>query len=739
MNLSARGRADVASARHLPSTTAAALMLATLLAHGDVAAQPSKERGARSPTDPPAASATLPTVTVTGAAIGTAESAPRHPGGQVARGGRLGMLGTVDLMDAPFNVTSYTDELIENQQARSLPDVLANDPSVRNSVSSGSFYENVTVRGFGLGASEIALLGLYGLTPITRTSLAFAERIDVIKGPAVMLTGMPPGGAIGGTISITPKRAADHPLYRLGTSLDSRTRTGFFADLGQRFGPDGAVGVRVNGLTRSGEGAVKNEDRKTNLGSVAVDYQSERLRLALDAYSQNEFQDGGTYGLTSSGVVPFRVPDSSRPSILGQTADISDRMVLLSGELDLNHNITTFAKYGWHTTEVSAVRTRITNLAVNGDFRGAHAVQNTRGEFQSGEAGMRLRLDTGPVRHRIVASASRFAHDNYFVGFNAATADYVLRNIYDPQPLPAPLQFPTATDRRLSAQTRLTSVAVADTMSFLDERLLLTVGLRRQSVEVDNFNTTTGAATTRYDKSATTPGFGIVFRPVRRLSVYANYVEGLIRGPTAPTGQGLINEGEVFPPYKAKQYEVGAKTTWDSIGASISLFQIARPNSLTQNNIFSLDGEQRNRGIEMNLFGEAARGVRVLGGLAFMDAEITKANSTNAGNRAYGIPSRQANLGAEWDLSFAPGLTVSARMLHTGPVYLNSANTVSLPSWTRWDLGARYAQRIAGKPVVFRANVENVTDRRHWMGNDTENWLSVSAPRTIMLSATIDF
>ena len=693
----------------------------------------------RRPTDPAGVSGTLPVVTVIGTATGTAESAPLYRGGQVARGGRLGMLGTVDLMDAPFNVTSYTDEVIENQQARSIPDVLANDPSVRSSVSSGSFYENVTIRGFGLGASEIALLGLYGLTPITRTSLAFAERIDVIKGPAVMLTGMPPGGAIGGTVSITPKRATDDPLYRLGTSFDSRSRAGLFADLGRRFGPDGAVGVRVNGVTRSGEGAVRDEDRKTNLGSLAIDYRSERLRLALDAYSQNEFQDGGTYGLTSSGQVPFRVPDSSRLMILGQSADISDRMVLLSGEFDINQNVSTFAKYGWHTTEVNAVRTRIMNLAVNGDFRGAHAVQNTRGEFQSGEAGVRLRLDTGPVRHRIVASVSRFDHENYFVGFNAATADYVSRNIYDPQPLPAPRQFPTAADRRLSAHTRLGSAAVADTMSFLDERILLTVGLRRQSIEVDNFNTTTGAVTTRYDKSATTPGFGLVFRPVRAFSVYANYVEGLIRGPTAPSGQGLVNEGEVFPPYKAKQYELGAKTDWNGIGASISLFQIARPNSLTQDNRFSLDGEQRNRGIELNLFGEVRRGVRVLGGLAFMDAEITKASSANAGNRAYGIPSRQANLGAEWDLPFAPGLTVSARMLHTGPVYLNSANTVSLPSWTRWDVGARYALRMAGKPVVLRANIENLADRNYWMGNDTENWLSVSAPRTFMLSASVDF
>ena len=42
-------------------------------------------------------------------------------------------------MDTPFNLTSYTNELIQNQQARSVGDVLQNDPSVRVARGFGNF------------------------------------------------------------------------------------------------------------------------------------------------------------------------------------------------------------------------------------------------------------------------------------------------------------------------------------------------------------------------------------------------------------------------------------------------------------------------------------------------------------------------------------------------------------------------------------------------------------------------
>ena len=73
------------------------------------------------------------------------ELAPVHAGGQVAAGGGLGLLGNVDLGNAPFSQTSYTSALIEDQQATTLGDVLDNMPSVRRSVPPNNIGEQFKI------------------------------------------------------------------------------------------------------------------------------------------------------------------------------------------------------------------------------------------------------------------------------------------------------------------------------------------------------------------------------------------------------------------------------------------------------------------------------------------------------------------------------------------------------------------------------------------------------------------
>lgn len=50
---------------------------------------------------------------------------PAYTGGQVATGGKLGVLGNQDNMSLPFSVTSYTANLIRDQQAQTIGEVLS--------------------------------------------------------------------------------------------------------------------------------------------------------------------------------------------------------------------------------------------------------------------------------------------------------------------------------------------------------------------------------------------------------------------------------------------------------------------------------------------------------------------------------------------------------------------------------------------------------------------------------------
>lgn len=136
------------------------------------------------PVGPNEVSRTLSPVEVTAGTGAAGDLSPGYAGGQVARGGRLGLLGNRDVVDTPFNITSYTAELIRNQQAKTVAEVLGNDPSVRFTTSGGHAFENFLVRGFDVHSSDLAINGLYGLAPLGSSTLEFVERVEVpgVKG-----------------------------------------------------------------------------------------------------------------------------------------------------------------------------------------------------------------------------------------------------------------------------------------------------------------------------------------------------------------------------------------------------------------------------------------------------------------------------------------------------------------------------------------------------------------------------
>ena len=84
-------------------------------------------------------------ITVTG-------QAETYAGGQVTRSGRIGLLGNRDIFDTPFSISSYTAELIENQQARTVADVIRNDASTRLTSAGQGYFEYFAIRGFNMAS-----------------------------------------------------------------------------------------------------------------------------------------------------------------------------------------------------------------------------------------------------------------------------------------------------------------------------------------------------------------------------------------------------------------------------------------------------------------------------------------------------------------------------------------------------------------------------------------------------------
>lgn len=129
-----------------------------------------------------------------------------YAGGQVARNVDFGILGDKPALDAPFSITGYTEQTIENKQVTQVADLIANDPSISNQTLSG-VSSAWNIRGFKAQQQDVQLNGLYGVAPRFYGGIEGVERVDVLKGPSVLLAGIAPNGSLGGTINYVTKRA----------------------------------------------------------------------------------------------------------------------------------------------------------------------------------------------------------------------------------------------------------------------------------------------------------------------------------------------------------------------------------------------------------------------------------------------------------------------------------------------------------------------------------------------------
>lgn len=682
---------------------------------------------------------TLPTVKVSASAERPEQLPPAYAGGQMARGGRLGMLGNEDFLDAPFSLSSYTAQAIEDRQAATVADVVGNDPSVRVSGQAGDILDTFFIRGFPVGdqnSGEIAFDGVYGVAPNYRVLTDYAERIEIVKGPTALLYGMSPANSVGGTINIVPKRAAATDLTRFTADYASDSQLGGHLDVSRRFGEDRSFGARFNGSYHDGDTPLDHQSRTAHVGALALDYKGERLRASADLIDQREDIDAPSRRpFLAAGVGVPSAPDGRRNVTQAwEWFKTEDQSLLLRAEYDLNDALTLFAAAGGGRTRVDRLFGNPTIFNSAGDTSTVPQHFKFDVDRSTADAGLRARFVTGAVGHAVTLQASSYRDR---LGRNSVSGSAVASNLYQPvdraeQSVAAPTTVPQV------SQTELSGVALADTLSMFDERLQLTVGVRRQQVESDNFSPSSGAVTSSYDKSAVTPLFGVVVKPWQNVAFYANRIDGLSKGDTAPGT--ATNAGEVFAPYRSTQNEIGVKIDHGRLATTVSVFEIEKPSGQLTGNVFAVDGKQRNRGLEISLFGEATRRVRLLGGVTLLDAEPTKTNSTaTQGKTAAGAPSLAANLGVEWDTPFAPGVTLTGSLVHTGKQYVDRANTQRIPAWTTLDLGARYRTTLAGQATTFRASLRNAFDRHYWAGVSQWGSLAQGAPRTLLLSATVDF
>ncbi len=689
----------------------------------------------------PAGAIPLDTIDVQGAGNpnSTMTLMPAYAGGQVARGGQLGMLGNKDMMNAPFNQTVYTRKLIESQQAKSLGDVLANDPSVVKRFSDAAGIDTWDIRGLSTN-SATSFNGLFGIAPTTGTIMPTEsiERVEVLKGANALLNGVAPNqGANLGVINLVPKRAGEQPLIAFTPDYAMNSQFGGHLDLSRRFGDDNAFGVRFNGVYRNGDTPIDNQSRETRLAALGLDYRKDGFRVSADFGYQFQNTVAPRRPISVATGIPMPKAPDNRTNWTQDWAFLQNenRYGVVRAEWDVSEVLTAYAAIGRNETSSSGISDLRTVQDAAGTLTGRILPIDSVIYDNTAEVGLRAQLKTGPVNHAVsLAGAWTLSESGTRLGNKLNLPS---TNLYHPAAIAKPGDFGLLNNPRDTPKTtrqESQGLALADTMSILDDRIQLILGLRHQQVHSRSYT-----SADKYDADALSPAAALIVKPLENVSLYANYMQALEAGQVAPTD--AVNAGEIFAPYKTQQYEVGAKVDFGRVAATLAAFTATRPTYTRDPNtfIFGETGKERYQGIEFTAFGEVTGSVRFIGGVTFLDPTLVETpDGRNIGNRTAGQPKYRTTLSMEWDTPLVPGLTLNATGQWQSSTYLDTANLQRVAGWYSVDLGARYTINLPDRePIVLRATVRNVLDANVWVA--TRNGLSLATPRTFLLSSTFKF
>lgn len=680
---------------------------------------------------------------------------------QVVSDGDLGALGFQDALSTPFNVSTFTAKLVLDQQSETLGDVLKNDPSVRTTSGSGTQAELFMVRGFPLYGDDISIDGLFGITPRQLISPELYENIQVLNGASAFLFGAAPGGSgVGGGINLTPKRATK-ALYRVTASLSGKDILGGNFDVGRRFGPEEQFGLRVNGVYRDGHSGIDGEHKSVKVAGLGFDWRKGAGRVFLDLGYENQqvYQPRAIVRLSSAVTDMPVVPSdpSASPAQDWTYTKLRDIYGTLRTELDIAPGTMLTMMVGARDGREEGLYSALTvTNGKTGAATGSRLYVPREDNNEAGQIALRSKFKTGSISHQASLGASLNLLENRnaysYTTFGSAVrsscgaaATTYCTNLYtpvmvsDPGNTTLPATGGNLTDLPRSQTLTYGSIFASDTLGFFDDHVLITGGVRKQSIEVNGYSKA-DLRTTHYSRSAWTPVVGLVFKPSETISFYANRIEALVQGPTAPTTTGLSNGGEIFDPYVSKQYEAGGKVAIRGLTGTIAVYQTQQPRAYTDTarNLYVVDGEQRNRGVELSLNGEPTQWLRFIGGATYTQAKVVRGASTDIGKRVVGVPEWMVNFGTEIVPPFLRAATLTGRVVYTGPQFQNIANTLQIPAWTRIDLGARYVFVAGNHPMTFRVGVDNVANKAYW-SSAFLGYLTQGAPRTLKTSLTFEY
>jgi iron complex outermembrane receptor protein len=328
---------------------------------------------------------------------------------------------------------------------------------------------------------------------------------------------------------------------------------------------------------------------------------------------------------------------------------------------------------------------------------------------------------TGSINHKLLFGID-FNRDVYA----SSSREFILDPIDIFNPVYGSQRFFVADYPREPFTSNSFGIYLQDQIDLLPNIKLLVGG--RFDITSQKIDLADGSTSFQQDE-AFSPRVGLVYQPTDFLSLYASYSRSFLQSV------GTAFDNTLFQPERGTQYEVGVKADWLNrrLSTTLAFFQVTRSNVLTAdllNPNFSLQtGEQRSRGIELDIVGEILPGWKIAAGYAYTNAEITKDNTFAVGNWINNVPENAVSLWTTYEIQTGSlkGLGIGLGLFYVSERQGDLDNSFQLPSYTRTDASIFYRR----DNFRIGLNFENLFDVSYFETGESPLRVYYGAPSTV--------
>jgi iron complex outermembrane receptor protein len=706
----------------------------------------------------------------------------------------VGTLDGATLKETPLSATVVTRDLLNDQAARLLSDVVKNDASIGEDYAPVGYYGDFEIRGFPIDLAtglEIDGMTIAGEQDVP---LENKERVEFLKGIAGVESGV---ASAGGLINYVTKRPAAVKAIDLAT--DHRGSSFGAVDLGGLLGSQKQVGVRSNLAGEKIESYVNDANGWRAMGSAAADWKLNPKSILRGDFEYQHKVERSVCGYQLLGGTT--VPDLSQVHPSTMLGEQSWAPPNVFDAINANARVDYDLSSAWRAFAAASYSHSLINDNVvyaygcsyetlcqgNGGTApdyffapdGGYDIYDYRdpGELRidgQAEALLMGHIKSGPISQDVTGGFELFRRSVQQPGAPPANAPSTVQdgavytyvgseNIFQPIvafPMESPEQ--TAGPRTLWEDNHQAAAVIQDRIH-LPGHIQLLAGGRYDSLRDHNYSltaTSPGTAPILTDKPIWLPQYAATFNPAGSLTLYGNYGVLLSLGPQGPWW--VDNANLFLSSFLTRQAEIGAKY---EPGARILLTTafyrmrapffypkvIQAPDTFCTANefngpgdlCFEEEGRETHDGIEVNAEGKAANWLRLTA-----SASAIRAISDDTGTPAFdnkqvlNVPHLRTAVFADIALKRAHGLHLMPGWDYTGRKEATRDDLVSVPGYNLFNLGARYTPGGEQGRVTLRLYADNIADKRYWKDTGAsygDTFIHLGAPTTVRLSAHYTF